>query len=196
MAKQSKEPFAESRDHLISLGYSYIEAGEAIQKNYTNFVSRIERLKDNQQNQGNSAQVQLISHVALLATLTITVLGFLLSQAPESLNERHKALIIVVIGLEVISLFYSIKDYWQTINFHIDWAKKYANILDDTGTKIDEGKIQWNKDLIELEKRHYKNVPDSTDRTVTKLMIKYCLAGLVVALVLFIAFLFDIPYVE
>jgi hypothetical protein len=198
MAKnREKPPFLKSVEHLQALhDIDFTSALESVQNTYSRFKERNQKLIERQNDQSNSAQVQLISHFALLATLTLTVVGFLLTQTSHELTDNQKLLIVAILVAEVISLGFGAWDYLQTILFHQRWAKLYQDIDKETDSKLESGGLQWTYELNDIEAKHLKRTPESTRMWVTFVMVGFCLAGLLLLVLVFCAYFYDIPLVK
>lgn len=191
MTDKDRPPFFKSIGHLQNvLDVDLKTAMEKVQAVYSDFKGRNQRLIERQNDQSNAAQVQLISHFALLATLTLTVIGFLVTQNTQSLTSFQKIIILNILFLEIVSIFFGAMDYVQTIRFHMRWAKLHQNIDREVDDRLNSGTLQWTRQLNEIEARHLESLPESTKLWVTVMMIATCLLGLVLLLVLFYAFFF------
>lgn len=105
--KKKDPPFLKSVLHLQELHeIDFKTAMESVQATYSGFKNRNQKLIERQNDQSNNAQVQLISHFAILATLTLTVLGFLLTQTAQPLTNHQEKLILIILGVEIASLFF------------------------------------------------------------------------------------------
>jgi hypothetical protein len=198
MAKNNaKPPFLKSVRHLQELyDIDFKSAVENVQNTYARFKERNQKLIERQNDQSNTAQVQLISHFALLATLTLTVVGFLITQTTQELTANQKLLIIAILVSEVASLAFGAWDYLQTILFHQRWAKLYQDIDKETDSKFESGVLQWTYDLNEIESKHLEKTPELTRMWITFVMVGLCLAGLLLLVVLFCAYFYNVPLVK
>jgi hypothetical protein len=110
-SKKDKEPFLKSIAHLQELfSMDFRTALDSVQDTYSRFKNRNQKLIERQNDLSNSAQVQLISHFALLATLTLTVVGFLLTQTSQTLTDKQEVLVLIILGLEIGSLTFGAID--------------------------------------------------------------------------------------
>lgn len=167
-----------------------------VQSTYSHFKSRNQGLIERQNDQSNNGQIQLISHFATLATLTLTVMSFLLTQDAQELTDRQEFLVLIILALEVGSLFFGAADYMQTIFFHRRWASLYQEIDKEVDAKFESGELQWTNDMNKIEARHLKSAPESTKMSITYAMVGLCLGGLVLVLLLFIAYFYDLPFIK
>ncbi len=197
VSNKGKEPFNKSIEHLQELfGIGQRDAIDRVQGTYSNFKNRNQKLTERQNNQSNSAQVQLISHFALLASLTLTVLGFTLTQNALKLTDSQQLIILIILGLQIGSLCFGAADYLQTIKFHNSWAKLYNNIEKEVDSKFENGELQWTNDLNEIEAKYLKKSVESTRLWITNMMVIFCLLGLVLLLVLYWAVFYDLPLIH
>lgn len=171
---------------------------EAVQE----IQSRLEKFNDNQEHQkqrnssaANSLELSRIAHTTTLSTLTLSVIGFLSAQL-SNFNSNHKVLILLIMIFEVISLFFSMIAYYQAINFHKKWAATHQDIQDELGVAVDTALIQVTEDMKKIEARHYKQMSRETNVIVTHCMVGFALSGLVLVLVLFYSYLFDVPFIS
>ncbi|MES2631199.1 MAG: hypothetical protein V4611_04540 [Patescibacteria group bacterium] len=191
---QKKQPFEETISHSMELrGISFSEAMIETQQRYERFVDSNNKSIERQDDRANTALIQLISHFALLATLTLTVTGFLITQADQELTGAQQWLIISIMIMQVVSLFFGALDYWQTIKFHTNWAKLYQSVGDKVSEKINSGDVQYFSDLTAIEDKMFKAHESETNKVLTVLMVVFCLSGLSLLLILFTAYFFDIP---
>jgi len=165
-----------------------------VQRKYDAFKDRNQAMLERQDDQANKAQVQLISHFALLATLSLTVTGLLITQTAQNLTDPHKIIILVILSSEVLSLYFGSKDYRQTIKFHNRWAKTYHEIDKEVNAKYESGELQMISDLGKIEHRHTSEMDRETSKFITSLMIYLCFLGLILLVILFFVYFFDIPY--
>jgi len=195
MTKVKQAPFAKTVEHSMELrGMDLSTALTEVQARYDSFTKRNERLTERQNDEGNKAQIQLISHFALLATLALTVTGLLITQTAQSLTDAQKILILVVLSIEATSLLFGALDYLQTIRFHTKWAKIYQNIGNEVGEKVSAGEVQEMSDLVDIERKYLKKVPESTKKWITILMVSLCFLGLGLLILLFYVYFFDVPF--
>lgn len=198
MAKETRsptQPFEKTIEHSMNLrDISFSEALKEVQDQYGKFTDRNQLLLERQNDQANHAQIQFISHFALLATLTLTVAGFLITQTTQSLTDVHKIMILVVIASETLSLFFGALDYWQTIQFHMKWSKAYQEIDSDVNIKITTGEIQYIDDLRKIEDEKTSAIDKSTNMSVTFRMVFFSLLGLMILITVYYAYFFDVPY--
>lgn len=196
-SKKDKEPFLKSIAHLQELfDMDFRAALDNVQDTYSRFKNRNQKLIERQNDLSNNAQVQLISHFALLATLTLTVVGFLLTQTSQTLTDKQEILILIILCFEIGSLTFGAIDYLQTIHFHRGWAMLYQDIDKEVDSKLDSGELQWTNDLNKIEAKYLKKAPESTKMWITYLMIGLCLSGLMLLLVLFCAYFYDLPLIK
>lgn len=196
MVSKKDPPFLGSIRHLMSvLSIDYSTAMDKVDGVYKNFKGRNQKLLERQNDQSNAAQIQLISHFALLATLTLTVTGFLLTQTTQQLTDGHKILILCILVAQTVSLFFGACDYLQTIRFHMSWAKLYQSIDEEVNEKFNSGELQQTSQLNKIESKHLKDQPDTTKMWVTIVMVGSCLFGLLLLLVLFYSYFFDVPII-
>lgn len=92
--------------------------------------------------------------------------------------------------------FFGAADYIQTIVFHRRWAKLYQDIDKEIDEKFETGELQWTNDINKIEAKHLKLTPESTKMWVTYWMVGLCLSGLVLLLILFIAYFYDVPLIR
>lgn len=190
-------PFLKSIQHLIDeFGLGYKEAVDEVQSRYAQFKERNQRLIERQNDQSNSVQVQLISHFALLATLTLTVSGFLLTQNSKPLTDIQQFLIILILGLQIASLVLGAIDYLLTIHFHNYWAKLYHAIDEEVDNKVESGKIKSVSEMGFIENSYINTARKTTPVWISYLMVGSCLFGLLLLLLLFIAYFYDMPFVK
>lgn len=191
---KSKRPFEKAVGYLKS-AYDIDDraALSDVQERFDNWKERNQRLIERQDDQANAAQVQLISHFALLATLTLTVTGFLITQNLQVLTTPQQVLVVLIIALEITSLYFGAKDFRQTIKFHNLWAKAYFNANKEVDKLYDSGELQLVNQMSDIEQKHIKKMSNETNDLITKLMIYFCFAGLILLLVLFIVYFFDVP---
>lgn len=197
MSDKDKWPFQKRVAHLQQLfGMDFKSAMDSVQDDYSRFKDRNQTLTERQNDQSNAAAVQLISHFALLATLSLTVVGFLLTQSAQTLTDLQKITILFILIFEVSSLFFGAWDYLQTMYFHRSWAALYQRIGKEVDAIFDSGELQWSTDMSEIEAKHLKDQPESTKLWVTYAMVGLCLAGLLLLIVLFYAYFFDAPMIK
>ncbi|HBO65038.1 TPA: hypothetical protein DD425_03705 [Candidatus Saccharibacteria bacterium] len=165
-----------------------------VQEGYSDFKNRNQKLTERQLDQSNRAQIQLISHFALLATLTLTVTGFLITQSSDSLTDAHKWLILIILVSEIASIFFGYLDYKQTIDFHDKWARMYRDIDTEVEAKFKTGELQMLSDLGEIEQQHLNKMDETTNEKISKAMVILCLFGLIVLVALFGVYFFDVPF--
>jgi hypothetical protein len=195
--KKGTPPFLKSVAHLQELfDIDFKSALESVQDTYARFKNRNQKLIERQNDLSNNAQVQLISHFALLATLTLTVVGFLLTQTTQSLTDNQQVLILVILGLEIASLTFGAADYLQTILFHQRWARLYQDMDKEIDKKFETGELEWTNDINKIEAKHLKKAPETTKMWVTYIMVALCIIGLALLLLLFCAYFYDIPFVR
>lgn len=189
-------PFGKSVEHLQNLhGIDFTTALESVQDTYSRFKNRNQKLTERQNDASNAIQVQIVSHFALLATLTLTVVGFLMTQTSRELTTNQEILVILILGLEVISLILGVIDYLVTMRFHLSWAKLYQNIDREVDSKLNNRKLQWTYELNEIEAKHLKKQPESTNMYLTYSMVAFCIAGLLLLILLFAAYFFNLPLI-
>jgi len=194
LSMADKQPFEETIQHSMELrGISFSEAMAETQQRYEGFVERNNQLTERQDDRANTALIQLISHFALLATLTLTVTGFLITQTEHDLTSAQQWTIVSILILQVASLFFGALDYWQTIKFHTNWAKLYQSIGNKVSQKVENGEIQFFSDLTKIESTMTKAHKSETNKALTILMVSFCLIGLAALILLFAAYFFDIP---
>lgn len=172
-----------------------VVALEMVDKTYENFKARNQKLLERQNDRSNNAQVQLISHFALLATLTLTVTGFLITQTVYKLTENQQWLILFILGAEILSIVFGAIDYLQTIHFHDKWSKVYYNIDKEVNSKFNDGSLQRTVQLGEIESKYVDAENTSTKMWVTYAMIGLCVLGLLSLLLLFYAYFFKTPFI-
>lgn len=195
MAVTKKAPFQESVEHSMKL--RDIDVGTAlteVQLRYDSFIERNEKLVQRQNDQSNNGQIQLISHFALLATLSLTVTGFLITQTAQTLTDPQKNLILIILSTQTLSLFFGAADYLQTIGFHKKWAKLYQSVGKEVENKVNLGTIQLVNEMGEIEQRAIDSAPESTKEWITFTMITSCLLGLILLIFLFYVYFFDMPF--
>lgn len=135
--------FTESVQFLQdNFGMDYYTARESVDNRLSSFKDRNQKLLEKQNDSSNSAQIQLISHFALLATLTLTVTGFIITQTEQTVTNSQHWLIIIILCFEIASIGFGAYDYIQTITFHDKWAKKYYNVDVEINRKIKNGTLQ------------------------------------------------------
>lgn len=143
----------------------------------------------------NRHQIGLLQHVATIATLTLTVSGFLASQFVGNIDftKSHRVLYILVLLFESLALLLSMFDYWQTIRFHQLWSNAYKDIDIEADEKFENRELQLLSQLGEIELKIIGKQPKSTNILITKLMVSFCLVGILLLITLFAAYFFDVP---
>jgi hypothetical protein len=195
MGVKNKAPFQKSVEHAMELrGIDVGTAVTEVQARYDSFIERNEKLVQRQNDQGNRAQIQLISHFALLATLALTVTGFLITQTEQPLTDPQKNLILVILLAQAVSLFFGALDYLQTIKFHMVWAKVYQLVGREVEKRVGSGDIQTVNEMGEIEQDLVNKTSESTKVWITYLMVIFCLVGLGLLIFLFYAYFFDVPF--
>lgn len=190
-----KKPFEETIKHSMELrGITFSEAMNETQQRYESFVEKNNRLTERQDDRVNTAQIQLISHFALLATLTLTVIGFLITQNDHILTDSQHWTILFIILMQILSLFFGSLDYWQTIKFHSEWARVYQKVGNEVSEKVDNGEVQKFSDLTDIKNSLVDSHRIETNKLWTILMVTLCLVGLGALLILFYAYFFDVPF--
>lgn len=172
---------------------SFNESMEIVQKKYDGFVDRNQRLVERQDDSANKLQIQLNSHFAVLATLTLTVTGFLVSQTSDSLTDPHRWLILIILACEAMSLLFCAVDYRHSIKFHNKWAKAYHEIDNEANKKLETGELQTFEDVRAIEQKHTSPLPRETIKVFSILMITLCLVGLATLILLFYTYFFNVP---
>lgn len=196
-SKNDKIPFIKYIQHVQKLyDISFESAVDKAQTTYEKFLGRNLKFLEKQNEQANATQVQLISHFALLATLTLTVLGFLITQTAQRLTNGQQKVVLLTICIEIASLFFGAIDYVQTIRFHQRWARLYLTIDKEAQAKFGNGELQWASDLAAIESKHVKKLKDSTDMRITYAMVFLCLLGLLTLALLFYAYFFNVPLIK
>lgn len=195
--KKNNPPLLKSVAHIQELfDIDFKSALDIVQDTFARFKSRNQKLIERQNDLSNTAQVQLISHFALLATLTLTVVGFLLTQTTQTLTNKQEILILIILGLEVASLAFGAADYLQTILFHQRWARLYQDIDKEIDSKFEDGTLQWTKDINKIEAKHLKKSPETTKMWITYTMVALCMLGLLMLILLFCAYFYNLPLVN
>lgn len=193
--KQKKNPFQTRYDHLVEdWGLKPYEAIKEIEKDRREFKETHDRQMRVHLDASNNAQISRIGHVTTLATLTVTIAGFLSTQFSESVfNEKHKIILILIIISEFLSLVFSVRDYKNTIIFHATWAKTHMKINDQVSTLFDSGELQTMNDMIAVQDDCLANQIEKTSELPQKLMVNFALFGLGLVVLLFYAYFFDVP---
>lgn len=173
-----------------------LTAMQMVDTRFENFKARNQKLLERQNDTSNNAQVQLISHFALLATLTLTVTGFLITQTGHNLTPNQQWLILFILIIEILSIVFGAIDYLQTIHFHSSWAKAYHAIDIEVNTKFEDGSLQRTAQLGEIEKKHIDLEKESTKTWISYTMIALCVLGLLSLVLLFYAYFFDAPFIK
>jgi len=190
-------PFKKNIEHLKTLfGLDNKEAIDRVQDSYAKFKDRNQKLTERQTDQSNIAQVQLISHFAILATLSLTVIGFFITQTAQVLTGNQEITILLIVICNIISLCFGAYDYIQTINFHRNWAELYQSIDLEVDKRFAASELQWTNELNEIENEKLAFAPKSTLMWITYAMVVSCLAGLLLSALLVFAFFNDIPGVR
>lgn len=192
---KAKRPFGKTINHSISIrGIDFDTALREVKSKYGSFIIRNQQLTERHIDLANATSIQIISHFSLLATLSLTVAGFLVSQTGQDFTNPQRILIIFILGSQTSSLFFGALDYWNTIKFHESWAKRYQAVGIEVDKKVNNGKLQKINDMVKIEYKHIKNHKERTSPIITFLMVAFCIAGLCMLIVLFCAFFFDIPF--
>jgi len=192
--QQNNPPFSESVLHFMKeFDLDFHQAVKEVGNGYEKFKKRNQALIERQNNASNTAQISLIAHTTTLSILTLTVAGFLSAQFTESFNDNHKIILMSIILIEIMSLFFGLFDYIQTISFHDSWAKTYSDIDKEVDKKVQNGEIKWLSDLGDIEERYLEKQISGTDKKITLAMIMLSLLGLSLVFILFYSFFFDIP---
>ena len=192
IAKHSM-PFQDSIEHYMNeLDMSPKEAVAHADEYYQLFRSRNEDSMRSQQDQSNKVQMQIVSHFALLSTLTITVLGFLITQTNQQITDLQKILILLIMTFEIISISFGAIDFIQTIQFHNKWARVYKRINDTAGERVVSFEINSTTQLLEIEDVELKSEKSTTKTWVTWVMVCSGLIGMTLLIILFTAYFFDL----
>lgn len=197
MAKPPQIPLMESVKILQdNYGLDLHSAMHEVDDTLQDFKRRNQKLIERQNDASNNAQIQLISHFALLATLTLTVVGFLITQTEHLLTSNQQRLILFILLVEILSLLFGAIDYLQTINFHKKWAKMYYDVDNEISEKFNDRSLQRTSELGIIEKKHIDRMKTSTKTWVTYVMVIFCILGLFSLLLLFYAYFFDVPFIK
>ncbi|MEO5949914.1 MAG: hypothetical protein ABIQ04_00525 [Candidatus Saccharimonadales bacterium] len=196
MTVSKDAPFTESIKLIVNnLEVEPVAAVEMVNKTYENFKDRNQKLLERQSDRSNNAQVQLISHFALLATLTLTVTGFVITQTENRLTPNQQWLILFILFIEILSIVSGAIDYLQTIHFHDKWSKVYHNVDKEVNAKFKDGTLQRTAQLGEIEAKYVDSEKASTKMWVTYTMVGSCVFGLFSLVLLFYAYFFDVPFI-
>lgn len=129
MTKKSEPPFFE---YINDLQKNYnLNKNDAILRardHYEAFKNRNERLLERQNDAANTASVNLLNQVTLLATATLTFGGAFVATLHEDMTDEHTVLFLVIVFLELITLTFALIEYKVAINFHHRWTLAYYNI--------------------------------------------------------------------
>ena len=174
-------------------GIDFNTAISEVQARYDKYMDRNQALVERQDDQANHMSAQLNSHFALLATLSLTVTGFLITQTTQNLTNPQRLLILIILSSETLSLFFGALDYRHTIKFHNKWAKTYYKMGKEIDEKLDSGELQFISDLRKIDTSYTSKIPRETRKVFSTLMITFCILGLVVLIGLFYAYFFDVP---
>ena len=99
----------------------------------------------------------------------------------------------MILVSQTISLSFGAYDYIRTIFFHRGWSKAYQEVGSEINKQIDSGKIQYISDLGKIETSIISKQQATTPIWISYIMVAACLIGLVSMILLFIAYLFDVP---
>lgn len=191
---RNRAVFSKAISHLQELhGIDRRAAMKEVQADYDKYMEANQQLTLEQDRQGNAANIQLVSHFALLATLSLTVVGFLFQSAPN-LTDPQKALVLTVLIAQTLSLSLGAADYVVTIMFHRKWAQAYFLVGKEINRKFELDELQLISDLYKVEEDIIKDKPRTTPIWITVVMVTSCLIGLLALILLFYIYLFDVPF--
>lgn len=181
---------------VSAFGMTQREALDRIQAQYADFKKRNEQLLEKHNDSVNLNSSSLVAHTTLLATLTLTVAGFLVNNFDAQLAVRLKVLIIVTVIAEIISALMGLLIYLDSIEFFKKWSRAYANIDAEVDKKINDGSVQFISDLRKIEAKHIRNVPRESSALLHRIMVVTCVLGLMMLVTLYIGYFFDVPLIK
>lgn len=196
---KNQQPFEETVKHYVNeLGLTPDEALKRVQKSYSDFKNRNERLLERQNNQSNTVQITLSTQSLLLATAVLTFSGAFVASVyqDDRFSAFHSGIFVLIAVFELTSLTLGVWDYIKTIDFHTKWTIAYHEIDKEVDTGISTEDIQSTEDLRSIEAKYIDKQPSATSTLIPKLMAFLAVLGAWTFLFLILSYFYELNFIS